>query len=381
MEFAFTNTQEMIRDELRAFVEERIIGENLHWDDAEQFPTDVYQDMADLGLLGLQLPEEVGGEDFDPITTGVVYEEIGRGDLGLATLLLAENLVNRLVWDNGNEAQRDLVRQARQGETRLCFGLTEPEQGSDAQNLDTTVEPTDDVWLVNGEKTAITGATLADHCYLIAKQTGPDPDIRAFLLPLDAAGVEVQPYAGLGCEVAGWGQIFLDDVELSEEARLGAENAFKLAMRTFDRSRAWIALFALGCAQRTLDETADYLKGREAMGKPLAQYEGPQFEFAEQLTMVEVARLKAYETLWKAMEGKDHTRDAAMAKWLGPEVAVDTVKKCLVLHGHYGYSEDFGIGKRLRDVVGQQIADGTPHVQKLIVARETFGREYLPYDR
>ena len=381
MDFGFTDTQQMVRDELRDFVENRIIGENNNWDDDEHFPTDVYDDMADLGLLGLHLPEEAGGEDFSPVTAGVVYEEIGRGDVGLATPILAENLANKLIWDNGNEAQRDLVRRARRGETHTCFALTEPEQGSDAQNLDSTVESTDDGWLVNGEKTAITGATRADHCYLIARQTGPGSDIQSFLVPLDADGVEVQPYAGLGCEVSGWGQIFLDDVKLPQEARLGEENAFKLAMQTFDRSRAWIALFSLGCAQRTLDETATYLTEREAMGKPLAAYEGPQFEFAEQQTMVEVARLKAYETLWRAMEGREHTRDAAMAKWIGPEVAVETVRKCLVLHGHYGYSDDFGIGKRLRDVVGQQIADGTPHVQKLIVARETFGREYLPYDR
>lgn len=381
MEFGFTKTQLMIRDQLREFVDENIVGENEEWDDGENFPTDVYNDFADLGLLGLQLPEEAGGEDFSPVTAGVVYEELGRGDIGLAMLAMAENLVNKLIWENGDKTQRDIVRASRQGDNHVCFALTEPGQGSDAQNLDTTAELTDDGWLISGEKTAITGGTLADYCFLIARQTEPEEDIRAYLLPMDADGVEVVPYGGLGCEVSGWGQIFLDDVVLPEDARLGEENAFKLAMKTFDKSRAWIALYSLGAAQRTLDETATYLTEREAMGKPLAQYEGPQFEFAEQQTMVEVARLKAYETLWRAQEGLDNTRDAAMVKWLGPKVSVETIKKCLVLHGHYGYSDDFGIGKRLCDVVGQQIADGTPHVQKVIVARETFGREYLPYDR
>lgn len=381
MEFGFTDTQRMVRDQIREFVTDRIAGENHGWDDETNFPADVYDELADLGMLGLALPEEAGGEGFDPVTAGVVYEELGRGDIGLAMLVMGENLVRSLVWENGDEAQRDVVRESRRGDCHVCFALTEPGQGSDAQNLDTRAEPTDDGWLINGEKTAITGATLADYCFLIARQTGPEEDIHAYLLPMDADGVEVTPYPAMGCEVSGWGQIHLDDVVLPKEAKIGERNAFKLAMQTFDKSRAWISLYCLGAAQQTLDETATYLTEREAMGKPLAKYEGPQFEFAEQQTMVEAARLKAYETLWRSIEGLDHTRDAAQVKWLGPEVSVETIRKCLILHGHYGYSNDFGIEKRLRDVQGQQIADGTPHVQKIVVARETFGREYLPYDR
>jgi cyclohexanecarboxyl-CoA dehydrogenase len=379
MDFGYTETQQMVRSQLREFVTDRIVGENFGWDDVD-FPHDVYDEMADLGLLGLHVPEAAGGEGFDPVTSGVVYEVLGRGDVGLAMLALSENLVNKLLWEYGDETHRDVVRKVVAGEEHTCFALTEPGQGSDAQNLETTAEPTDDGWLLSGEKTAITGATLADHCFVVARQSDPE-GIRAFLVPLDADGVDVQPYAGMGCEVSGWGQIFLDDVAVPAEARVADQDAFKMAMRTFDQSRAWIALYALGAAQQTLDETESYLTEREAMGKPLAAYEGPQFEFAECQTRVDAARLKCYQTLWKAREGEPHTKDAAMVKWYGPEVAVDTVRTCLVLHGHYGYSDDFGIGKRLQDVLGQQIADGTPHVQKIVVARETFGREYLPYDR
>ena len=379
MDFGYTETQQMVRSQLREFVTERIIGENFGWDDVD-FPHDVYDEMSDLGLLGLHLPEEAGGEGFDPVTVGVVYEVLGRGDIGLAMLALSENLVNKLLWEYGDEHHRDVAKSVQAGEEHVCFGLTEPGQGSDAQNIETIAEPTDDGWVLSGEKTAITGATLADYCFVIARQSDPEA-IRAYLLPLDADGVDVQPYAGMGCEVSGWGQIFMDDVAIPAEARVADENAFKMAMQTFDQSRAWIALYALGAAQQTLDETETYLTEREAMGKPLAAYEGPQFEFAEYQTRVDAARLKAYQTLWKARQGEPHTRDAAMVKWYGPQVAVDTVRGCLVLHGHYGYSDDFGIGKRFQDVLGQQIADGTPHVQKIIVARETFGREYLPYDR
>jgi cyclohexanecarboxyl-CoA dehydrogenase len=380
MEFGLTKTQQMIQTQIRDYVTENVIGENLDWDDVN-FPHDVYDDLLEMGILGLHLPEEAGGEGFDPITAGLVYEELGRGDVGLTMLALSENLATKIIWEYGSAQHQDIAKRVCSGEEHICFALTEPDQGSDAQNLDTTAEPTDEGYVLSGEKTAITGATLADHCLVIARETGGTDDIRGYLLPLDADGVDVQPYAGLGCEVSGWGQIFLDDVEISAEARISDENAFKMAMRTFDKSRAWIALYALGAAQQSLDETATYLTEREAMGNPLASYQGPQFEHAEWQTRVDAARLKAYQTLWKADEGKSHTKDAAMTKWYAPEVAVDTVRACLVLHGHYGYSDDFGIGKRLQDVLGQQIADGAPHVQKLIVARETFGREYLSYNR
>ncbi len=380
MEFGLTNTQQMIQSQIRDYVIEHVLGENLEWDDVD-FPHDVYNDLIEMGVLGLHLPEEAGGEDFDPVTAGIVYEELGRGDVGLAMLALSENLATKIVWEYGDETHQDVVKRISSGDDHICFALTEPGQGSDAQNLDTTAEPTGNGFVLSGEKTAITGATLADYCLLIARETGSTDDIRGYLVPLDTDGIEVQPYDGAGCEVSGWGQIFLDDVELPASARIGDENAFKMAMRTFDQSRAWIALYTLGAAQQSLDETATYLTEREAMGNPLASYQGPQFEHAEWQTRVDAARLKAYETLWKAGQGEPHTKDAAMTKWYAPEVAVDTVRACLVLHGHYGYSDDFGIGKRLQDVLGQQIADGTPHVQKLIVARETFGREYLSYNR
>ena len=380
MEFGLTNTQQMIQSQIRDYVLENVVGENLDWDDVD-FPHDVYDDLIDMGVLGLHLPEEAGGEGLNPVTSGLVYEELGRGDVGITMLALSENLATKIVWEYGADHHQKVSEQVCAGEEHICFALTEPDQGSDAQNLDTTAEPTDGGFVLSGEKTAITGATLADHGLILARETGGTDDIRAYLVDLERDDIDIQPYAGLGCEVSGWGQIFFDDAEIPTDARLSDENAFKMAMRTFDKSRAWIALYALGAAQQSLDETATYLTDREVMGNPLASYQGPQFEHAEWQTRVDAARLKAYQTLWKADKGDPHTKDAAMTKWYAPEVAVDTVRACLVLHGHYGYSDDFGIGKRLQDVLGQQIADGAPHVQKLIIARETFGREYLSYNR
>ncbi|MDR9380459.1 MAG: acyl-CoA dehydrogenase family protein [Natronomonas sp.] len=378
MEFGLNQVQRMYRDQLRTYVEDNVIGENATWDDDEGFPEDVWADLCELGVVGLSIPEEHGGEGLDPITAGVVYEELGRGDVGFATLVLAENLVNHLLAAYGRERHREIAMANANGDVHLAFALTEPDHGSDAQAIETTAERDGDGWILTGEKTAITGATTAGHVLTYACETDSD-GIRAFLVPTAADGVECKPYPALGCEVSGWGQVHLDGVRVDGDALVSEDNGFRMAMQTFDKSRAWIGLYCLGAARQTLEETQQYLVDREAFGKPLAGYEGPQFQMAELETHLDAARLKAYEALWRAREGKPHTKDAAMVKWYAPQIATRTIHECLVLHGHYGYSKDFGIEKRLRDTIGLEIGDGTPHVQKLIVARETFGTEYLPY--
>ncbi|HET7323558.1 MAG TPA: acyl-CoA dehydrogenase family protein [Halococcus sp.] len=377
MDFALSQTQRLYRTQLREFVTDRIIGESLGWDDDEHFPQEIWAAFADLGVLGMTIPEEIGGEGLDSLTAGIVYEELGRGDVGLTTLILAENLVNHLLAEHGNEHQREIAAANVVGDVHLAFGLTEPDHGSDAQAIETRAERKSDEWVLTGEKTAITGATTADYCLVYARETATG-DIRAFLIPTDDDAVEVSAYPAMGCEVSGWGQLRFDGVRVPDEATVG-DNGFSMAMETFDTSRAWIGLYCLGAARQTLEETQQYLTEREAFGKPLAGYEGPQFQMAELETHLDAARLKAYEALWRAGEGKPHTKDAAMVKWYAPQVSTRTIHECLVLHGHYGYSRDFGIEKRLRDTIGLEIGDGTPHVQKLIMARETFGSEYLPY--
>jgi cyclohexanecarboxyl-CoA dehydrogenase len=376
MEFEFSEMQQLYRDQLREFVQEEIVGENLDWS-TENFPEDVFQSLVDMGIMGIHLPESAGGDELDAETVGLVYEELGRGDVGLATLLIAENLVNKLLYENGNERHREIAVANSNGELHLCFGLTEPSQGSDAQSLDTTATETEDGWEISGAKTATTGAMYAEHCLVFARV--PDVGIRTFLVPLSDDAIEVTRYPGMGCEVDGWGELHLDDVTVPADALVSEKNGFKMAMEAFDKSRAWIALYSLGAAQQTIDETIAYLKDREAFGSSLASFEGPQFDIAEIQTHVECARLKSYETLWEADNDIDNTMHSAMAKWYAPETSVEAIRRCLVLHGHYGYSKEFGIEKRLRDVQGQQIGDGTPHVQKLVIAREIFGREYLPY--
>lgn len=378
MEFGITERQQLFRKELGRFVDDHIIGENLSWDDGANFPYHVIESLGEMGVLGMNLTEELDGSNLDPVTAGIVYEELGRGDVAFTMLLMVQNIANAILAKSNTPQHREIAAANARGELLLSWGLTEPDHGADAQAIETEARQKDGDWVINGEKTAITGSTFSDYLLLYAREAGVD-DIRIYLVPLDADGVDIQPYHGLGSRVSGWGQVFLDDVRLPDNARVNNENGFKMAMGQFDPSRGWIPLYCLGAAQQTLEETQEYLKEREAFGQSIAGFQGPQFELAEMWTKVESARLKAYEALWKAKEGKDFTKDASMAKLFGTQLSTQVVHDCLILHGHYGYSEDFGLGKRMQDIIGLEIGEGPPQIQKLIIAREILGREYLPY--
>ena len=378
MDFSKTETQRMIGEQLRNYIDSNVVGQTGDWDSKEDFPEDVYQDLVDMGLMGTLLPEELDGEDLGILTGGIIMEELGRGDVGLANVVHNQILGNVTLGQHGNEKHQEIAAANARGENKLSFGLTEPDHGSDALAIETNAVEDGDEYVINGEKIAITSSQYADYNITFCR-LGDSDDFRAFLVPLDADGVEVLPYEAIGTAIDGWGQIYFDDVRVPEENMVSERNAFKIAMETFDYTRPWIGFLCIGCAQQTVDETVEYLKDRETFGKPVATNQGPQFQIAEMETKLECARLKCYEVCWRLENDMPHTKDAAMSKWFAAEVSFQTVKECTVLHGHYGYSQDSGIGQRFSDIIGNVIADGTPQILKHIIARETFGRDFVSH--
>jgi cyclohexanecarboxyl-CoA dehydrogenase len=239
-----------------------------------------------------------------------------------------------------------------------------------------------DSYVLNGEKTGISLAMAADAAVVFAK-TDPAAGARgvsAFLVPMDAEGVRRTRLQDMGSRGIQRGSISLSDVRLPPENLIGPEGrGFYQVMQGFDFSRFLIGLMCLGAAEASLDETIAYVKQRGAFGRPLAAFEGVSFVIAEQATLIEAARWLCYRGLWLRDAGRPHTKEAAMAKWLAPRTAVDAIHECLLLHGHYGYTQDLPLEQRLRDVIGLEIGDGTAQVQKMIVARELIGRESQPY--
>ncbi len=382
MEFAWTEEQRLLQETLRRFALEKLLSEYARWDRGEAFPKEKLKELAPLGILGLRVPQALGGQDASFVTCGLVTEEISRGDfnysLFIQLALIASELLSRFA---SRDLQEEWLPQLARGEKVIAFGLTEPGAGSDAAHVETRAVRRGDDYEITGEKASITFAGYADACIVFARSGGPGArGISAFLVPLDLPGISRQVYPSPGERLTQRGSLFFDGVRLPARNLLGEESrGFYQAMLSFDFNRAIIALACLGAAQQSLEETIEYTKGREAFGRPLAKFEGVAFQVAEYLTLVEAARLLAYKCLWLKDQGLPHVRESAMVKWLGPKISTEAIHACLLLHGHYGYSMELPLEQRLRDVMGLEIGDGTPEIMKGIVAREAFGKEYTPY--
>lgn len=382
MDFAFTEDQLLLQHTLRQFAKEKLLPHYPRWDRGEKIGREEIQEVAKLGVFGLRVPEKFGGQMTDYVSCGLMTEELSRGDFNYSLFIQLGLIASELLAEYGNpEVQAEWLPRHVTGDAVIAFGLTEPSAGSDAARIATRAVKEGDDYLITGEKASITFAGYADACIVFAR-TGDQGarGISAFLVPLDAPGVTRQVYKTPGERLTQRGSLFFDGVRIPARNRVGDESrGFVQAMVAFDFNRAIIALACIGAAQQSIEETIEYTKGRQVFGKPLAKFEGVAFQVAEYLTLLEAARLVAYKCLWLKDQGRKHTKEAAMAKWMGPKVAAEAIHACIILHGHYGYSMDIPLEQRWRDVVGLEIGDGVPEIMKGVIAREAFGREYTAY--
>lgn len=382
MDFTFSEDQVLLQQTLRQYAKDKLMPNYARWDRGETIPRALIKEVAELGVFGLRVPERFGGLMADYVTCGLMSEELSRGDFNYSLYVQLGLIASELLTDfAAPEVQAEWLPRHATGDAVIAFGLTEPSAGSDAARIVTRAERVGDDYMITGEKASITFAGYADACIVFAR-TGAEGarGISAFLVPLDAPGVTRQPYFAAGERLTQRGSLFFDGVRVPARNRMGAEGkGFYQAMIAFDFNRAVIALACIGAAQQSLDETIEYTKGREVFGKPLATFEGVAFQVAEHLTLLESVRVLAYKCLWLKDQGRKHTKEAAMVKWLGPKAAADAIHACMILHGHYGYNMESPLEQRWRDVVGLEIGDGTPEIMKGIVAREAFGREYTSY--
>jgi len=381
--FAFTEEQKLIINNLRNFARQELLPDYARWDRTGEFPGGFWRKMAELGLTGLRVPKECGGVEADSVTTGLAAEEIARGDVNCAYAVLVPCIMGELLGPYKNSPVfKNWLAEMAKGERIIGLALTEPHCGSDASAIRARAVRKGGFYILKGEKSALSLGMVADAMIVFAK-TNPDMGSRgvsAFLMPMDLEGITRQSYEDLGSKAIKRCSLFLDEVKVPVDNLIGLEGqGFYQVMSSFDLTRVVIALMAVGAAEQTLDETIAYIKNRTAFGKPIAGFEGVSFPVAEQATMLEVVRLLCYKALWLRDQGLPHTKEAAMVKWLGPKTAVETIHTCLLLHGHYGYTREFPVEQRLRDVMGLQIADGTAQVQKIIISREVIGKDSVPY--
>lgn len=383
MDLALSPEQDELVRTLRQFARRELAPHSAQWDRTGDFPWGAWRRMGELGLLGLRVPAAYGGQEADFLTFGIAMEEIGRGDFSCTYGIQLAGLAGEILGRSGNEAIKTRwLPPTASGEAVVALALTEPGAGSDAANLACRAERDGDSYVITGEKSGISLGMVAQAAIVFARTdpAGRGRGVTAFMVPLDLPGVSRSPLRDMGTRAIGRAVLAFDHVRLPASHRLGEEGTgFYQVMQGFDYNRIGIALACLGVAQQSVEETMVYVKERKAFGRALARFEGVSFALAEAATHLEACRWLCYRALWLADQGRPHTKESAMTKWWGPRLAVDTIHQCLLLHGHYGYTDELPFEQRMRDVIGLEIGDGAAEVMKMVVARELMGRESLPY--
>ena len=383
MDLAFSPEQDELVRTLRQFARRELAPHSAQWDKTGEFPWEAWRRMGELGLLGLRIPAAYGGQEADFLTFGIAMEEIGRGDFSCTYGIQLAGLAGEILGRSGSDAIKTRwLPPTASGLAVVALALTEPGAGSDAANLACRAERDSDGYVITGEKSGISLGMAAQAAVVFARTdpAGRARGVTAFLVPLDLPGVSRSPLRDMGTRAIGRAVLAFDHVRLPASHRLGEEGTgFYQVMQGFDYNRIGIALACLGVAQQSVEETMVYVKERRAFGRALARFEGVSFAIAEAATHLEACRWLCYRALWLADQGRPYTKESAMTKWWGPRLAVDTIHQCLLLHGHYGYTDELPFEQRMRDVIGLEIGDGAAEVMKMVVARELMGRESLPY--
>ncbi len=388
MDFSLSDEQRAFRDAVSAFARERVAGDYLAADRRGAFRDGLVAEMARMGLVGLRIPQEHGGQGADALTAGIAVEEVARVDLNACYLVFLPALVAEVLVGAADARQRERwLPPIAEGQTLPCFCLTEPEHGSDAARLALRAErvdgdPADGVvqaerdgaaWRLTGEKTSIS-LGMGAHTALVFARTG-----GAFYVELDNRYVQRTPFDDLGERAIGRASLAFDGHPAPADGMVGGEGeGFVRCMQGFDYSRALIALMCLATAQQSLDEAIAYARQRRAFGQPLSRQQGVAFPLVELATQLRAARWLAYEALWRKDRGLPHAVEANMVKWWGPRLASEACHQALLTFGHAAYAEELPQAQRLRDVIGLEIGDGTAQIAKLVAARHLFGREFAP---
>jgi acyl-CoA dehydrogenase len=379
--FSLTEEQKMIQDLAREFARNEIAPVAEHYDDSHEYPWPVIKKAQELGLTTMNTPEEYGGLGLSMFEECLVSEELAWGCSGISTAIGVNSLGMLPIILAGSEEQKTEYGN-RMADGELCaYCVTEPEAGSDVAGILTTAVKDGDEYVLNGNKTFITGATNANF-YTVLAYT--DPELRAtksrhkgmsfFVVERDWEGVSVgKPFNKLGQHASDTAEVIFDKVRVPASHLLGEEGkGFYYAMGVFDHSRPSVASGAVGVAQRAMDEAVQYAKERMSMGKPIWQYQAIGHMIADMAMHIEAARLLVWKAAWSVDSGSKNTTAAAFAKAFAADMAMKVCTDAVQVFGGYGYMSEYPVEKLMRDIKIYQIYEGTSQIQREIIVRSLF---------
>ncbi len=380
MEFGFTEEQQMFRRMVREFAESEIGPRAEEIDASDEFPSDLFRRMGQVGLLGLPFPAQYGGSGADYHAMVIALEEIARVSGSMAIILDAHtSLCCEPIHRFGTESQKkDYLPGLVRGDKIGAFGLTEPQAGSDAGATRTRAvfDPETDEWVINGQKIFITNGSIADVVITTAK-TDPEKGTRgisSFIVEKGTPGFKPgRDEKKMGLKGSVTSELFFEDCRIPAASLLGSENeGFKQFLATLDAGRIAIAAMAVGLAQGALERAIDYAKGREQFGQPIADFQAIRWMIADMATEIDAARLMVHRACWRKQLGDRFTKEASMAKLFATEMSERVCRQAIQIHGGYGYVREYEVERMYRDQRLCSIGEGTNEIQRLVISREVL---------
>jgi butyryl-CoA dehydrogenase len=374
MNFELTDIQRETQRMCREFAARELIPNARKWDETHAWPTEAVKKLAELSLLGVAVPEQHGGAGLDNVCYAIAMEEISRGCASTGVIMSVNNsLYCDPVSKYGTEEQKkEFLTPYASGEKLGCFGLTEPEAGSDAAAQQTVAVRKGDEYVINGSKNWITNGPKADAIVLFTmtnKEAG-NKGITAFIVPTNTPGfIRAEPDKKMGISAAHSCSMFFEDMRVPAKYLLGKEGeGFKVAMSTLDGGRIGIAAQALGIARAAFEEAVRYSGERKTFGKPIREHQAIQFMLADMATEIDAARLLVHQAAVLKDKGVRHSMESAMAKLYASEMASRVANKALQVHGGMGYSKEMDVERHVRDARITEIYEGTSEIQRIVIS-------------
>ena len=374
MQFTPTEEQLAVQKTAHDFARDEVLPKAAEIDREHRHPTELVKRMAELGFLGIAIPEAFGGSGFDHVSYVLAMEEISRACASTGVIMSVNNsLVCDPIYRFGTDEQKhEWLTPLASGKLLGCFALSEPEAGSDAAAQKTIATKDGDGWLIHGTKNWITNGPVADVCVLFAMTDKPagHKGISAFILPMKTKGVRTGPPDDkLGIRGSKSSQIYLDDVRLPGSALLGdVGGGFRVAMSTLDGGRIGIAAQALGIARAALEDSLAYAQQRRSFGKPIIQHQAIAFKLADMATEIDAARLLTLRAAWLKDHKHPYGKEAAMAKLYASDVANRASREAIQIYGGNGYVTEFPVERHFRDAKITEIYEGTSEIQRIVIA-------------
>jgi len=379
MDFDLTDEQRLIKKTAKEFTDNEIVVQSRENARNHHFDTELVRKVAAQGYLGAIVPQEYGGAGLDYFSYGLVVEEIGRGDSAIRTVISVQTslVCSGLVKFGTEEQKQKYLPKLRSGEWLACFGLTEPDTGSDAANQKTRAKKTDSGWVINGAKMWISMGNYAKLAVIFA-QTDPalgHKGIACFLVDTDQPGYKAQTIEHkMGLHASDTASIALEDVEVSDEDMLGqVGDGFKIAMSNLDSGRYSVAAGCVGICQGCVDASVKYAKEREQFGRPIASLQLVQAMIADMVLKTDASRMLVWRAGFLKDEGRPNTLETSVAKLHATEASLECANLAIQVHGGAGYVDDHPVERYFRDARVTTLYEGTSQIQKLIIGRAMTG--------